>query len=113
MPSTKRTVGARVVLDGEKQYKEAISSVNKSMSVLSSEMRKLQAEYKGSEKDHHLVWRHRVRRTVRVHDDTCVADVDQCCKLVLFTLLKKEGVEVLGDLLLTLDREELELLTGA
>ena len=48
MPSTKRTVGARVVLDGEKQYKEAISSVNKSMSVLSSEMRKLQAEYKGN-----------------------------------------------------------------
>ena len=48
MPSTKRTVGARVVLDGEKQYKEAISSVNKSMGVLSSEMRKLQAEYKGN-----------------------------------------------------------------
>ena len=48
MPSTKRTVGARVVLDGEKQYKEAITSVNKSMGVLSSEMRKLQAEYKGN-----------------------------------------------------------------
>ena len=48
MPSPKRSVGARLVLDGEKQFKDAVTSVNKSMGVLSSEMRKLQAEYKGN-----------------------------------------------------------------
>lgn len=42
-----RTVKARVELDGEKQYKQAIQELNKGNSVLSSEMRKLQAEYKG------------------------------------------------------------------
>lgn len=43
-----RTVKARVELDGEKQYKQAISELNKGNQVLASEMRKLQAEYKGN-----------------------------------------------------------------
>lgn len=48
MPSPKRSVGGRLVLDGEKQFKDAVTSASKSMGVLSSEMRKLQAEYKGN-----------------------------------------------------------------
>ncbi len=43
-----RTVKARVELDGEKQYKKAIADLNKGNQVLASEMRKLQAEYKGN-----------------------------------------------------------------
>ena len=43
-----RTVKARVELDGEKQYKQAIADLNKGNQVLASEMRKLQAEYKGN-----------------------------------------------------------------
>lgn len=43
-----RTVKARVELDGEKEYKQALSELSKGNSVLSSEMRKLQAEYKGN-----------------------------------------------------------------
>ena len=43
-----RTVKARVELDGEKQYKQAMSELSKGNAVLGSEMRKLQAEYKGN-----------------------------------------------------------------
>ena len=43
-----RTVKARVELDGEAQYKQALSELNKGNAVLGSEMRKLQAEYKGN-----------------------------------------------------------------
>ena len=43
-----RTVKARVELDGEKQYKQALSELNQGNKVLASEMRKLQAEYKGN-----------------------------------------------------------------
>ncbi len=43
-----RTVKARVELDGEKQYKQALSELNQGNKVLASEMRKLQAEYKGT-----------------------------------------------------------------
>lgn len=43
-----RTVKARVELDGEKQYKQALSELQKGNQVLGSEMRKLQAEYKGN-----------------------------------------------------------------
>ena len=42
-----RTVKARVALDGEKEYKSALAELNKGNQVLASEMRKLQAEYKG------------------------------------------------------------------
>lgn len=43
-----RTVKARVELDGEKQFKQALADLNKGNQVLASEMRKLQAEYKGN-----------------------------------------------------------------
>ena len=43
-----RTVKARVELDGEKQYKQALSELNKGNQVLGSEMKKLQAEFKGN-----------------------------------------------------------------
>ena len=44
-----RTAKLRVQVDGEKEYKQAIADLNKGNQVLASEMRKLQAEYKGSE----------------------------------------------------------------
>lgn len=43
-----RTVKARVELDGERQYKQALSELQKGNQVLSSEMKKLQAQYKGN-----------------------------------------------------------------
>ena len=43
-----RTVGAKVVLDGEKEFKEAIARLNQENKVLASEMRKLKAEYMGN-----------------------------------------------------------------
>ena len=44
-----RNVKARVEIDGEKQYKAALSELNKGNQVLASEMRKLQAQFKGNE----------------------------------------------------------------
>ena len=46
--TTYRRLGARVELDGEKEFKQAISSLNQGSKVLSSEMKKLQAEFKGN-----------------------------------------------------------------
>lgn len=43
-----RTLKARVGLDGEDEYKRALSELNSGNRVLTSEMRKLQAEYKGN-----------------------------------------------------------------
>ena len=43
-----RTLKARVELDGEKEYKQALSELNQGNKVLASEMKKLQAEYKGN-----------------------------------------------------------------
>jgi hypothetical protein len=43
-----RTVKARVELDGEKEYKQALSELNQGNKVLASELKKLQAEYKGN-----------------------------------------------------------------
>lgn len=43
-----RTVKARVALDGEKEYRQALNNLNSGNKVLASEMRKLQAEYKGN-----------------------------------------------------------------
>ena len=65
--------------------------------------RNTHTEHERSEEDHHLVRCDRVARTVRVHDDACVTDVDQSCELVLLTLLEEEDVKVLSNLLLTLD----------
>lgn len=45
-----RTAKLRIELDGEKQYKQALSELNKGNQVLASEMRKLAAEYAGNEK---------------------------------------------------------------
>lgn len=41
----KPTIGAKIALDGEKEFKNAISSINKDMSVLTSEMKKVTAEF--------------------------------------------------------------------
>lgn len=43
-----RNVRARVAIDGEREYKAALSELNNGNRVLASEMRKLQAEYKGN-----------------------------------------------------------------
>lgn len=48
MPGPSRNVGAKVVLDGEKEYKQALTELNAGNRTLASEMRKLQAEYKGN-----------------------------------------------------------------
>lgn len=48
MPNTTRRVGARVELDGEKEYKQALNELNTGNKTLASEMRKLQAEFKGN-----------------------------------------------------------------
>lgn len=48
MPGPTRNVGAKVVLDGEKEYKQALSELSAGNKTLASEMRKLQAEYKGN-----------------------------------------------------------------
>ena len=46
--TTYRRLGARVELDGDKEFKQAISQLNQESKVLASEMKKLQAEYKGN-----------------------------------------------------------------
>lgn len=43
-----RTVKARVEIDGEQKYKQALAELNSGNRVLASEMKKLQAEYKGN-----------------------------------------------------------------
>ena len=43
-----RSVKARVALDGEAEYKQAISELNAGNRTLASEMKKLQAEFKGN-----------------------------------------------------------------
>lgn len=48
MPGPTRNVGAKVVLDGEKEYKQALNELSAGNKTLASEMRKLQAEYKGN-----------------------------------------------------------------
>ena len=48
MAGPTRTVGAKVVLDGEKEYKQAIQELNTGNRTLATEMKKLQAEYKGN-----------------------------------------------------------------
>ena len=43
-----RTAGMKVVIDGEKEYKQALTDLNNGNRVLASEMKKLKAEYKGN-----------------------------------------------------------------
>lgn len=45
-----RTVGARVKIDGEAEYKRALQELNSSNRVLSAEMKKLDAQYAGNTK---------------------------------------------------------------
>lgn len=44
-----KTLKARVEIDGEKEYKQALSELNQGNKVLASEMKLLQEQYKGSE----------------------------------------------------------------
>lgn len=44
-----RSVKARVEIDGEQKYKQALNELNKGNAVLASEMRKLQAQFRGNE----------------------------------------------------------------
>ena len=48
MAGPTRNVGAKVVLDGEKEYKQALQELNTGNRTLASEMKKLQAEFKGN-----------------------------------------------------------------
>lgn len=41
----KPTIGAGMALDGEKEFKQAVSNINKDLSVLASEMKKVTAQY--------------------------------------------------------------------
>lgn len=45
-----KTLKARIELAGESEYKRALSEINKGNQVLASELRKVQEQYKGSEK---------------------------------------------------------------
>ena len=42
------SIGAKIVLEGEKEYRKAISDINREQRVLSSEMRKVSAEFDGN-----------------------------------------------------------------
>jgi uncharacterized membrane protein YuzA (DUF378 family) len=46
--SGKAKIGATISLDGEKEYKQAISEINKALSVLGSEMKKVTAQFDGN-----------------------------------------------------------------
>lgn len=48
--SEKAKIGAIITLDGEKAYRQAITDINKSHSVLRSEMKLVKAEFEGQEK---------------------------------------------------------------
>lgn len=48
MPSATRSVKAKVELDGESEYKQALQELNTGNRTLATEMKKLQAEYKGN-----------------------------------------------------------------
>jgi ABC-type transporter Mla subunit MlaD len=43
--ANKMTIGAGIALDGEKEFKQAVSEINKSLSVLGSELNKVSAQY--------------------------------------------------------------------
>lgn len=42
------SIGTRIVLEGEKEYRQAISNINKDMRVLSSELKAVSAEFSGN-----------------------------------------------------------------
>lgn len=45
-----KKIGAGIALDGEKEFKQAVSVINKDLSVLGSEMQKVTAKFSGNEK---------------------------------------------------------------
>lgn len=45
-----KKIGAGIALDGEKEFKQAVSGINKDLSVLGSEMQKVTAKFSGNEK---------------------------------------------------------------
>jgi len=47
--ANQRKVGLKIEVDGEKEYKQAISELNKGNQVLASELRKVSEQYKGNE----------------------------------------------------------------
>ena len=47
--ANQREVGLKIEVDGEKEYKQAISELNKGNQVLASELRKVSEQYKGNE----------------------------------------------------------------
>ena len=48
MPSAQRKVGAAIYLDGAQEFKNALADISKGNQVLNSEMKKLQAQFKGN-----------------------------------------------------------------
>ena len=70
------------------------------------------AQNKSDENNHLRIGRYRTRTGDRRHDHTSVGDIDQRSNLVLLTFLEKVDIQLLLDLLLTLDGEEFELLSG-
>lgn len=48
--ASKKAIGAGIALDGEKEFKNAVSNINKDLSVLGSEMKKVTAQFDGNEK---------------------------------------------------------------
>ena len=48
MPSAQRKVGVGIYLDGAQEFKNALSDISKGNQVLNSEMKKLQAQFKGN-----------------------------------------------------------------
>ena len=47
--ANQRKVGLKIEIDGEKEYKQAISELSRDNAVLSSELRKVTEQYKGNE----------------------------------------------------------------
>ena len=48
--SKKVTIGAGIALDGEKEFKQAVSGINSDMKVLASEMKKVTSEFADNKK---------------------------------------------------------------
>ncbi len=47
--SQKYTIGAEIALDGEKDFRLAVTDINKELTILSTELKKVSAEYEGNE----------------------------------------------------------------
>ena len=48
MSENKANIGPRIVLEGEAEYRQSISNVNKSMSVMKSELKAVSSEFIGN-----------------------------------------------------------------